>query len=471
MTCRTASGGEPVFGRLAGSENPGGGRSAAGAKGNRNHLTLFTQDQRRDFTTQLTKLAVSEVDASVGRHPALCSRAPPCERHVPPIHVLRARFYRNRTGRGLIFLCIFLILSCALAARGDVKMMPVPIGHVRAGPLQPIPQVLRERGVDPTAVFAQARVDPDLLSDSENTIHYTDVYRLMAMSAHATKCGHFGLLVGSRCKVEQLGLIGLLAAQAPNLGAALRDLIDHIFLFDTVTKLDLRQQKEQTRLCLTLPEGETEGTNQSLELVVTIAFRVVRELAGPAWGPNRVLLAHRPRGPTRPYVDFFQAPVAGGAGETGLEFPVTWLKQSLAGSAVLRRYLESYVSIVKDSADASLAGSVTRKIRAAPSLKSLTEESVARSMGMEPNAFRRRLTREKASYREILDSAYRDRALHLMGTPDLNLTQIAAMLGFAELSVFTRAFRRWTGMTPTQWRRTGVLPNYAASNPMARRSL
>jgi AraC-like DNA-binding protein len=347
-------------------------------------------------------------------------------------------------------------------------MLPVPPGHVRAGPLQCIPLVLRERGADPGPVFQAARVDPALFSDSENTVAYTDVYRLMAASSRAARCSHFGLLVGSRCKVEHMGIIGLLAAQAPNLGLALRDFADHIALFDTVTKISLGQQDGEAHLHLTLPDGDSEGTIQAVELIVTIAVRVLRELAGPGWGPKRVLLGHALRGPIRPYIDFFQAPLIGDAVSTGVAFEASWLDQPLQGSAVLRRYLESYVAILKDAADVSLAGRVSQRVRAAPTLRNLTEPAVARSMGMESSALRRRLARENTSYRQILESAYRDRAQHLMGTPELKLSQIATMLGFAELSVFTRAFRRWTGMTPTQWRRTAMTAEYAPPDPPIR---
>ncbi len=82
-----------------------------------------------------------------------------------------------------------------------------------------------------------------------------------------------------------------------------------------------------------------------------------------------------------------------------------------------------------------------------------TEPTVARALAMDESTLRRRLAREGASFRAIVQDVRYEVARQLIGESELTLAEVAAVLGFCELSVFTRAFRRWSGVTPSQWRK------------------
>ena len=82
-----------------------------------------------------------------------------------------------------------------------------------------------------------------------------------------------------------------------------------------------------------------------------------------------------------------------------------------------------------------------------------TLEGVAARLGRPPRSLQRRLKAEGISYNGILDELRHDLALRYLGQRDLSLAEVAFLLGFAEQSVFQRAFRRWTGTSPAEWRR------------------
>lgn len=79
-------------------------------------------------------------------------------------------------------------------------------------------------------------------------------------------------------------------------------------------------------------------------------------------------------------------------------------------------------------------------------------QAIARQMRMSSRTLQRRLADEGTSFRGVVDRARRDRAERLVGDPKVSLTEIAFLLGFADASAFTRAFRRWTGTAPQQAR-------------------
>jgi AraC-like DNA-binding protein len=79
---------------------------------------------------------------------------------------------------------------------------------------------------------------------------------------------------------------------------------------------------------------------------------------------------------------------------------------------------------------------------------------VARAMHMSARTLQRRLEQEHTSFSDLLDRARLDVARRLLADPAVALTDVAFRLGFADLATFSRAFKRWTGMPPGQWRRS-----------------
>ena len=77
---------------------------------------------------------------------------------------------------------------------------------------------------------------------------------------------------------------------------------------------------------------------------------------------------------------------------------------------------------------------------------------VASALAMSERSIQRGLRDEDTSYRQLVDEVRKDLALQHLGRPGTSATDVAFLLGFSEPSAFTRAFRRWTGSAPTQFR-------------------
>ena len=97
-------------------------------------------------------------------------------------------------------------------------------GQQRIGALVELPQVLREMGEDPASVIAGVGINPDLLRNPENSLSFVELGRLLEACVAATRCEHFGLLVGQRSATASLGLVGRLMRTAPTLKDAILDL-------------------------------------------------------------------------------------------------------------------------------------------------------------------------------------------------------------------------------------------------------
>jgi AraC-like DNA-binding protein len=91
--------------------------------------------------------------------------------------------------------------------------------------------------------------------------------------------------------------------------------------------------------------------------------------------------------------------------------------------------------------------------------------AIARHIGMSHRTLARRLSSEGLTFSEIAEELKGDLARHYLRDSDLPVSQIAWLLGYREISAFTRAFKRWTGKTPRQIRSQG----YPAAADIARK--
>lgn len=331
-------------------------------------------------------------------------------------------------------------------------MRDLPRGAARVGPICMIPALLREGGVDPAAVFAAAQFDPRLLDDPENFISYQSLGRIVGAVAEALNCPHLGLTIAESCGLAQLGPVAEIAAQAPHVGAALMDFVGHMPLFDRGGMVSLVADKETVNFSFKVVEPDVPAADIIREGSVAIMVHVLRDLCGASWEPELVMFPHRARGSLSPYRKYFRAPVNFNASMAGCVFAARWLDQPMAKANPKLR--TSLLQKAAPPTNESFADLIRREIQLTMPA-GLSEAAVALSLDLDCSTLRRRLAREGASFRAIVQEIRYQHARELIRESELTLAEVAAVLGFGELSVFSRAFRRWSGKTPSEWRKDG----------------
>ncbi len=78
---------------------------------------------------------------------------------------------------------------------------------------------------------------------------------------------------------------------------------------------------------------------------------------------------------------------------------------------------------------------------------------ICEKLNMTPQTLRRRLKEGNTRYQEIKDAIRKDASVYYLSKPDLSIDEIALLMGFSEASSFHRAFKKWTGKTPSAFRR------------------
>jgi len=342
-------------------------------------------------------------------------------------------------------------------------IMRNPVGPRRSSPatvsirgIAGLPAVLRSLGFDPAEVLAEAGVEPSLFDDPDNLIGFAARGRLMLHCVARTGCPHLGLLVGQHGQLGDLGLVGLLVKYAPDVGTALRSLVRHFHLHARGATVSLVVQGDMATLAYDVHLPHTEATDQLGDGAAAMMLNVMRTLCGPDWKPSEVLLAHRRPADEGPHRRVFQAPLCFDAECYGLTFPASCLHRALpVADPELSRLLHKQIEALESRTD-SFLDQVRNVLRSALLTRRARADQVAALFSMHSRTLSRRLDACGTSYQALLDESRFEIARQMLENSALEVGQIAKALDYADASAFTRAFRRWSGTTPGQWRTARV---------------
>jgi AraC-like DNA-binding protein len=326
-------------------------------------------------------------------------------------------------------------------------------GTVHLGTSMPIPGILRSLGEDPAQVLADVGLDLALFDDPDNLISYAMRGRLVALCVARTGCRHFGLLIGQQLGLHSLGLAGFLVRASANVGDALRSMERLLRLHVQGATLSLNVDGGNATIGYHSYQPNVEATDQSGDGALAGLFNVMKTLCGAAWAPLEVQFAHARPEDLKPFRQFFKAPLRFDAAQYALVFPAHWLKHaSVSGDPELFRTLQRRVRDLPGGEDDDPPEQVRRVLRTALLTGHGKVGEVARLFSMHPRTLNRRLQDLDTSFQQLSDEIRFEIARQMLENSSLQISGIAASLGYARASAFTRAFRRWSGATPAAWR-------------------
>ena len=163
---------------------------------------------------------------------------------------------------------------------------------VRVGPLMGIPAILQELGHDPEPIFASAGFKPAQFADPDTEISYVAASRLLTHCVAVTGSRHFGLQLGTRAGPSSLGVAGFILQSAPDVGTALRGLVQHLDLHDQGGVPTLHISGDTTHLGYDIfLSGIGGGRAGIYDISIAVGCNIMRSLCGKGWNPIEVLLS------------------------------------------------------------------------------------------------------------------------------------------------------------------------------------
>jgi AraC-like DNA-binding protein len=319
-------------------------------------------------------------------------------------------------------------------------------GLVRSASLTNYAEIARSLNVDPMQQLRLVGLDPRCLLQPDLKISIEAVAQLLDSSTREAGVEDFGLRMAESRKVSNLGPLALLWRE-PTLRSALKALQEFLHLHNQGLVLDIEESSGVAVLRLELVSVNHLFVRQSVELAVAVTHRMLKTLLGNLWH-QRV----------------FGTSVQFNCLMDGIVCRTSDLDRVLpSADPEMARHVHQYLKSIREDSRTALLEQVHQMIWMLLPTGRCSVEQVATHLGRDRRTLHRQLTREGETFSSLLDKVRGELATRYLANPHHPLSEIAGVLGFSELSAFSRWFSRLFECSPSSWR-TQPSP-IAASRP------
>ncbi|WP_028241019.1 AraC family transcriptional regulator [Stutzerimonas azotifigens] len=317
-----------------------------------------------------------------------------------------------------------------------------------------IVRALEAGGVDCRGLFAELGMDYAALADPDARFPQDGMTRLWLRAVEVSGNPAIGLNMGRERHPGALSVVEYAMMSSRNLCEGYTRLVRFQRIVAEGADLDFRPLGDRYALILTIHGDRLPPARQSGEASLASALAFCRWLTGKPIEPLEVRLQGEPPHDLAPYQALFRAPLRFNAPHYALVFRRCDMEAPLptANEALARlhdRFAGDYLARFSGSRVTHQVRQVLCRLMPQGEPK---REAVAGLLHLSQRTLQRRLQDEGTSYQQLLDDTRRELADQYLAQPGLTLLEIAYLLGFADPSNFFRAFRRWFGVTPGEYR-------------------
>lgn len=320
----------------------------------------------------------------------------------------------------------------------SIRALVVYLSHLGV----PLRQSLDLVGLDKASLF------------NEHSLLSTDV--LESLYEHAEKklgIKDLGFNFGQTIEPDRWSTLGYIAYTAPTLKRALEQQYKFQSLVGNLGSPMIKEQGDQI-LINWVPAYAC--SHHTVEEIITGWVALSRKLSAAPVMPTKVFFAHACTGDERVYEQYFQCPVLFSQDANGvlvdaelLDVPL--IKHEPQLHELLCQHAEQQLASFTEAVPIEV---MSQYMINRLSVKVPDIEEIAELMNLSVRTLQRKLSDAGTSYSQLLDSLRKQMAMDYLQMEHYSLMYIAEMTGFSEQSAFQRAFKRWTGMTPLQYRKS-----------------
>jgi AraC-like DNA-binding protein len=331
-------------------------------------------------------------------------------------------------------------------------------GFTRASSLGPIAEVIDHQGGSIARVLSAVDLPFALLERPEILVPLREQFRLLERAARETGDPQFGARLGQNVKMKNLSAFGRWVSEADGLSGAIdRAKRGLNVMLQTSTELTLTRLGQTAQWSIEFLDPECEGRYHNEMLGLGYMIDAVRCYAGHGWTPDLVLVTSAKGTPNGRLEQILSANVSTGHAVPAIQFDA----RLLANRAALSAHADN-----ASQGSSSLEPPVPAEADDLASIEAVTAlalcdaypriDWVANKLGVTRRTLQRRLSERGTTFAALVESLLRKTAEDLLSLTSEPITDIALKLGYADMAHFTRAFKRWTGMAPSIYRRSAL---------------
>lgn len=308
---------------------------------------------------------------------------------------------------------------------------------------------------DPEPIFAEAGLDPELMYQPGARYSLQKVALLWDEAAKRINDPCFGLMAATSWHPTHFGTLGYALLMSKSLRITLERLLRFHKVLSEARFGKIHEDKDKGTLVFTLTYRDEKPYPQGREdaalawIMSTLRINFQHNLT-----PASVSFTHDKPPCAGKYYELFQGPITFDAPAGSLSLPLNLVDVLLPGAnEELAEFndqaMSKYLALLNDN---TWATRVRKIIMEHLPSGALTVEKAASALNVSTRKLQRLLKQEGTTFLALLNETRMKLAKEYVHTETMDLTEIAFLLGFSELSTFSRSFKRWTGQSPVQYR-------------------
>ena len=323
---------------------------------------------------------------------------------------------------------------------------------IRSAPLIGFRETVLELGGDPEGMLKKIGLSPLVLDNTELIIPFVSYLRLLNLAAKDTDCEHFGLLLSKHLDLSVFGVIGLLLQHSDTVGDALSSLVRYYPTRFQGVELELKVEGELAYLYNHSIQSE-EDTKQNTYLSAGVGLTLMKSLCGESWELIELQTTDKPPESTDYLTRHLGAPIRYNQDRNCMVFNASDLRKKISVKfAQMKRFIQPQIDEMENQLPTDIVTHTEYLIRILLPDGGCYIENISSLLSINGRSLQRKLKARGTSFRQLVEKVRKSIAQQHLRHSGLSKSQLAYVLGYTELSTFTRAFKRWFGMAPSKWK-------------------
>lgn len=327
-------------------------------------------------------------------------------------------------------------------------MTDIPL--VRVNVLHGVTAFLQQLDVPIDRVLMEAKLSPVILHEPDTLIPLKQALHLIETAAAHAGIAHFGLVAGQQTQIAKMGALGRLLCHSLTLYDALQTLIHLVHSYNSGDRIWLEYQEDTVWLCRRFIYKLEAEHPQAVHYSLIILIHLVQLATGIQWQPTQIHLPTYPVSNTHQIELLANADIQFNQDKTAIAIPSNLLSLPLRSNFDYNQHQRErdYSSLHSSDLKIIFLESLKQIIKSQLKQGYLSIDSTAEILGISVRTLQRQLSGENLTYSYLIDQVRLECSLTLLSDPLNKVADIAVEIGYRDASNFTRAFKRWTGISP-----------------------
>jgi len=312
---------------------------------------------------------------------------------------------------------------------------------------------LESYGIDPDPLFRESGIDPDVIYDPGARVPLEKHQALDLKAIELTGDPQFGLKAAQYARAAHLGALGFAWLASSSMREAYQRLSRYARVIQEKLEVSLSEDEKYFHVSIDaripLQNSKIREDGQ-----LAVLIKLSRMIAGDEFNPAVVHFRQEKPAETGYHYELFRCPIEFGTEVTGLSLHLAEVDKRLTGSNEELANLNEHIVVkyLAHNAKKDVVNQVKAAIIDGLANGAVTEKSIAEGMFTTPRNMHRKLQKEDTSFKQLLTEVRQDLAAQYIQDRSKTLTEISFLLGFSEVSSFSRAYKGWTGKPPSEAR-------------------